>query len=84
MPPLLKIEIVDYLVAQANKLLVGVYCEINHQTSSGGRRTVRGKYEGIENDKIVLEYNGRRNRIPTNMVYWWTYNIADQGGKIDG
>ena len=54
-----------------------------YRTKSDAYRTVQGRYKGIKDDKIILEHNGRNNRVPVNMAARMTYSIAEQGGLID-
>lgn len=76
-------DVIALLRDQITKLKEGVYCEINYQTSSGKKRTVKGTFAGTEDNKAILVQNGRRNRVPLDRIYWWTYSIADQGEKIE-
>lgn len=76
-------DVIALLRQQISSLNQGVYCEINYQTSSGKKRTVKGTFMGVENEKAILVQNNRKNKVPLDHIYWWTYSIADQGEKIE-
>ncbi len=62
----------------------GVYCEILYLTDSGRKRTVKGACRGVtDDDKVILEQNKRKNRVPLDRIYYASYNTAEQGGIIE-
>lgn len=82
---------VDYLHERFSKLKQGVYCEIIYATEETEypfqkpkSRTIKGEFQGIEDSKVILLKNGRRNRAPINMIWRCSYNIEEQGEVIDG
>lgn len=72
----------DHLKRQLSILKEGVHCFTSYRMKSGKDRTVQGLYSGIDDEKIVLVHNGRKNRIPMNRVFRMTHNLKQQGGKI--